>query len=321
VQVLEIRSLDGPDGVVAAQRPDVVASGEEVLIEVRAAGVSFPDLLQAQGRYQHRPELPFVAGGEVAGIVRTAPAASGLQPGERVWASTDGGGFAELAVVAPHRVRRLPNHLSFEQGAALGVNFLTAVFALRGRGRLVPGETVVVLGAAGGLGTATVAVAKAYGARAIAVVSTAAKAPTATAAGADVVLVGDAWRDAVLAETGGHGADLVADVVGGDATLEAVRSAAPEGRVLVLGFTSGAISSIAVNRLLLRNVSLVGVGLGAFVAVQPSAMVETIAELMRLVDGGLRPLVGATFRLAEGADALRALGGRTALGKLVLTVG
>jgi NADPH2:quinone reductase len=135
------------------------------------------------------------------------------------------------------------------------------------------------------------------------------------------VLVGEDWRDAVLAQTGGRGADVVADVVGGDATLQAVRSAAPEGRVLILGFTSGTIPAVAANRLLLRNVSLVGVGLGAFAAVDPPTMVETAQELTRLVDAGLRPLVCRTFPLADGAAALRELAARTALGKVVLTVG
>jgi NADPH2:quinone reductase len=320
MNVLEIQSLDGPDGVVAARRADPVA-GDHVLIEVRAAGVSFPDLLMAQGRYQLKPELPWVPGGEIAGTVRSAPIASGLAPGDRVWACTEHGGFAELAAVAPERVQRLHDELSFEQGAALGVNFLTAVFALRRRGAIRAGETILVLGAAGGLGTATVGVAKAYGARVLAVVSTGAKAPAAAAAGADTVLVGADWRDAVLELTGGRGADLVADVVGGDATLQAVRSTAPEGRVLILGFTSGTIPSIAANRLLLRNVSLVGVGLGAFVALEPQTMIETAGELMRLVDAGLRPLVGRTFPLADGAAALRELEGRTAVGKVVLTIG
>jgi NADPH2:quinone reductase len=201
------------------------------------------------------------------------------------------------------------------------VNFLTAIFALRRRGALAAGETVLVLGAAGGLGTATVTVAKAYGARVLAVVSSAAKAATAGAAGADAVLVGDDWRDEVLRHTGGRGADLVADVVGGDATLQALRATAPEGRVLILGFTSGTIPQVAANRLLLRNVSVVGVGLGAFVALQPSTMTETMAELGRLIDAGLRPVVGATYPLARGGDALRALERRTAAGKLVLTVG
>jgi NADPH2:quinone reductase len=176
-----------------------------------------------------------------------------------------------------------------------------------------------VLGAAGGLGSACVGVAKAYGAHVVAVVSTDAKAETASAAGADDVLVGEHWRDGLLERTSGRGADVIADVVGGDQTLRAVRSAAPEGRVLVLGFTSGDIPKIPTNRLLLRNVSLTGVGLGALDAADPRTLPATAAELARLVDAGLRPLVGRTLPLADGAEALRELENRAARGKVVLT--
>ena len=319
MRALEIQSLSGPDGLAIAERPDPDA-GDRVVIDVHAAGVSFPDLLISKGMYQVKPDLPHVPGQEVAGLVRSAPAGAAVSAGDRVWASMHEGGFAEVATAAPEHVFPLADRLSFEEGAALSVNFLTAIFALQRRGRLEADETVVVLGAAGGLGSACVTVAKAYGARVIAVVSTEDKAPTATAAGADDVVVGAEWRDAVLAQTGGRGADVVADVVGGDQTLQAVRSTAPEGRVLVLGFTAGEIPRIATNRLLLRNVSLTGVGLGALDATDPSTLPTTGAELTRLVTAGLRPVVGAAMPLAEGAEALRALENRAARGKLVLTM-
>ncbi len=199
------------------------------------------------------------------------------------------------------------------------MNFLTAVFALRRRASLQAGETLLVLGAAGGLGSATVSVGAAYGARVLAVVSVPEKEATARRAGATDVIVGEDFRDAVLAATDGRGADVVADVVGGDATLQAVRSSAAEGRVLILGFTSGTIPSVAANRLLLRNVSLVGVGLGAFIPTEPEILTHTAAELMRLIGEGLRPVVGGSFPLEDGADALRALERRAAQGKIVLT--
>jgi NADPH2:quinone reductase len=318
MRVLELQSLDGPDGFALAERPDP-ASAEEVVIDVHAAGVSFPDLLIAQGSYQVTAELPYVPGQEVAGVVRSAPAGADVRVGERVWASVDSGGFASVAVAAVKRTYPLPDALSFEEGAALGVNFLTAVFALGRRGALQAGENVVVIGAAGGLGSAAVSVAKAYGARVIATVSTDDKASTAERAGADEVVVGEDWRDRALELTDGRGADLVADVVGGEQTLQAVRSTAPGGRVLVLGFTSGSIPRIATNRLLLRNVSLVGVGLGAFIPTDPEVLVRTAAEVLRLIDAGLRPVVGVTRPLADGADALRDLAARTARGKLVLS--
>jgi NADPH2:quinone reductase len=289
-----------------------------VTINVEAAGVSFPDLLMSRGRYQHRPELPAVLGSEVAGTVRSTPPGTPLHVGQRVWATPELGGFAEVTAVPPKHVFPLPDELSFEQGASLGVNYLTAIFALKRRAALHVGETLLVLGAAGGLGTATVAVARALKARVIAVVSADGKLDTARAAGAHEVVVGADWRDEVLRLTGGRGAEVVADVVGGEDTLQAVRSAAPEGRVLVLGFTSGEIPTIATNRLLLRNVSLVGAGLGALATALPELIPDTAAQLARLVADGLRPLVGATFPLERGAEAIRMLEERTALGKLVL---
>jgi NADPH2:quinone reductase len=317
MRALELQRLDGPDGFAVVERDEPAASGG-VRIEVRAAGVCFPDLLISKGGYQESPELPVVLGQEVAGVVLSSPPGSAFEPGQRVWAAPNGGGFATIAEVPPERVFALRDELSFEQGAALAVNYLTAVFALGRRGQLAAGETALVLGAAGGLGTATVGVAAILGARVIAVVSSEEKVAAASAAGAATVIVGEDFRDAVLAETGGRGADVVADIVGSENTLQAVRSCAPEGRVLVLGFTAGSIPSIATNRLLLRNVSLTGVGLGALVAAAPEVLSECAELLDGLLAGGLRPLIGAVRDLADGAEALRELESRAALGKLVL---
>ena len=315
---LELTSLDGPDGLRAAERPEPAAG--EVVIDVRAAGVCFPDLLVSRGGYQAQPELPAVLGLEVAGVVRSAPPTGPLRTGDRVWAALEGGGHAEVATVSADRVFPLPDALAFEEGAALPVNYLTALFGLRRRGGLREGETVLVLGAAGGLGSALVSVAHALGARVIAAVSVAAKQQVARRAGADEVVVGPEWRRSVLELTGGRGADLVADVVGGEQTTEAVRATAAEGRVVVLGFASGAIPAVPGNRILLRNVSLVGAGLGALVPHVPNLLRDEAQELAELIDAGLRPAVGETFPLAEGAEAFRRLEARTAVGKLVLTV-
>jgi NADPH:quinone reductase len=319
MQALELRALDGPDGLALTERPEPIADGG-VVIDVRTAGVSFPDLLVTQGRYQIKPELPWVPGQEVAGVVREAPAGADVSPGDRVWASLDAGGFAGVAVASPGRVYPLAPELTFEEGAALGVNYLTAVFALGRRARLRDGETVLVLGAAGGLGTAVVGVAKASGARVVAVVSTGEKVATAQRAGADEVVVGASWRDEVLALTGGRGIDVTADIVGGGDTLQAVRATAPEGRVVILGFTSGEIASIAVNRLLLRNVELVGAGLGAFLPADPEILRTCAATVLALVAAGLRPVIGEVLPLARGAEALRKLSDRAAQGKVVLRV-
>jgi NADPH:quinone reductase len=319
MRALELQALKGPDGFALVDRPPP-HEGDLVRIDVRAAGVSFPDLLMSRGRYQHRPELPAVLGSEVAGTVRSTPPGTPLRVGQRVWATVGLGGFAEVTAAPANHVFRLPDELSFEEGASLGVNYLTAILALERRAALQAGETVVVLGAAGGLGTATLGVARALGARVIAVVSVDRKADTARAAGAHEVIVGADWRREVLRLTDGRGAQVVADVVGGEDTLQAVRSAAPEGRVLVLGFTSGEIPSIATNRLLLRNVSLVGVGLGALTTTVPELIPDTAARLIGLIEEGLRPLVGVTLPLTRGGEAIRMLEERTAQGKLVLTV-
>lgn len=321
MQVLELQRLEGPDGLALVERPDPEAGALDVVIDVRAAGVCFPDLLITQGRYQLQAELPHVPGLEVAGVVRSAPAGRGLSPGDRVWAFLDGGGFASVVACPVERVFPLPDTLTFEQGAALGVNFLTAVFALGPRAHLQHGEDVLVLGAAGGLGTATVTIAKAMGARVLAAVSTEAKVQTARDAGADEVLVGPDWREQALALTGGAGVDLVADVVGGDATLQAVRTTQPGGRVLVLGFTSGDIAAVPSNRLLLRNVSLVGAGLGAYAERDPGIYAAAAAEVLHLLQTAHPPVVGTVLPLAQGAQALRLLQRREARGKVVLSVG
>jgi NADPH2:quinone reductase len=319
MRALELRSLDGPDSLDMTEREDPAAD-DAVVIDVRAAGVSFPDLLVTQGRYQLKPELPTVPGLEVAGVVRSAPESCPVRPGERVWAALEGGGYAEVVAAPADRVFPLADELDFIEGAALPVNFLTAVFALRRRARLEPGESVLVLGAAGGLGSALVSVASRMGARVIAVVSATDKVQTAEEAGASDVVVGTEWRSQVLEQTAGRGVALAADPLGGAATLEAVRSTAPEGRVLVLGFASGEIPAVPANRLLLRNVSLVGAGFGALAPSVPSLMRETAEGLSAMVRDGLRPVVGGTFPLERGAEALRKLENRTARGKLVLTI-
>lgn len=317
VRALELQSLDGPDGLHLVE--DRAEPAGPVVIDVRAAGVSFPDLLMTRGRYQTRPELPAILGLEAAGVVRSAPGDCAVAAGDRVWAALEGGGHAAVVAAPCDRVFPLPDTLDFAAGAALPVNFLTAVFALGRRGGLRAGETVVVLGAAGGLGTALVAVARAMGARVLAAVSAPEKAEAARGAGAAEVLVGPDWRAAVLEHTGGRGAELVADVVGGDQTVEAVRCTAPEGRVLVLGFASGDVPAVPGHRLLLRNVSLIGAGLGALVPHVPALLPDLARDLAGLIEAGLRPAVGETFPLARGAEAFRRLEARTATGKLVLT--
>ncbi|RZL73528.1 MAG: NADPH:quinone oxidoreductase family protein, partial [Rhodococcus sp. (in: high G+C Gram-positive bacteria)] len=290
MRAVQISSLDGPDSVTVADIDEPTARDGSVVIEVRAAGVAFPDALLTRGLYQYKPELPFVPGSEIAGIVRSAPADSGFSAGDRVAALTGlSDGMAEVAVVSPDTVFALPESVSLTAGAGLLFNDLTVHFALRERGRLAQGETVLVHGAAGGIGTSALRMAPVLGAaRVIAVVSSEAKADIARAAGAtDVVLV-DGWKDAVKELTGGRGVDVVVDPVGGDRFTDSIRSLAPSGRILVLGFTGGEIPTVKVNRLLLNNVDVVGVGWGAWWMTRPGYLATQWAEIEPLLaDGSL----------------------------------
>ena len=321
MRALQVTSLDGPDAVVVADVPEP-EPGDGVLIEIRAAGVSFPDVLQARGQYQSAAAPPYVPGVEAAGVVRAAPPGSRFAPGDRVAAMTQGGGWAELAVAAEDDTFPLADALDFAQGAGLVLNYHTAWFALVMRGRLREGETILVHGAAGGLGTATLQMARGLGARTIAVVSSDQKERVAREAGAHEVLRSDgAWREEAVELTGG-GVDLVADPVGGDRFVDSLRALRPTGRLLVLGFTGGAIPEVKVNRLLLRNIAVVGAGFGAWMAGHPEDRRTVGDEVHRLAEQGIvRPLVGPRFALEDGADAMRLLEGRGATGKVVLTVG
>ncbi len=320
MRALQVTALDGPDAVVVADVPEPEA-GDGVLFEVRAAGVSFPDVLQSRGQYQSAAEPPYVPGVEAAGVVRAAPAGSAFAPGDRVAALTHGGGWAELATADPDYTFALPDALDFAQGAGLVLNYHTAWFALVMRGRLREGEAVLVHGAAGGLGTAALQVARGLGARTIAVVSTDEKEQVAREAGADDVVRSDqAWRDEVRELTAG-GVDLVVDPVGGDRFTDSLRSLRDGGRLLVLGFTGGAIPEVRVNRLLLRNTEVIGAGFGAWMAGHPEDRQKVGRQVHRLTDQGVvRPVIGARFALEDGAEAMRLLEGRGATGKVVLDV-
>jgi NADPH:quinone reductase len=327
MRALRISALDGPDALelVDAPEPDRhPLSGEPgVVIEVRAAGVAFPDVLLSRGQYQLKPELPFVPGQEVAGVVRAVPDGAPVSVGDQVVAATAVGGFAELAVAPPFLTFPLPGPLDFAEGAGLVLNYHTAYFALVTRGRLLADESVLVHGAAGGVGTATLQVAKALGARTIGVVSTDEKERVARAAGADEVVRSDGeWRQAARELTGGNGVDVVVDPVGGkERFTDSLRALATGGRAIVVGFTEGSIPEVRVNRLLLNNVDVVGAGWGAYILPRPLLAREIGDAVTRLAEEGkVRPLVGARFPLERGADALWLIDSRGALGKVVLDV-
>jgi NADPH2:quinone reductase len=329
MRAIQITDLSGPDTALReVDLPEPEAShmltpGSGVLVDVDVAGVSFPEVLQTRGEYQIKPPLPFVPGSEVAGIVRSAPDGAGLSAGDRVAAFPMLGGFAEVAVAPEFLTFPLPDELDFRQGAALILNYHTAWFSLVIRGRLKAGETVLVHGAAGGVGTASIQVAKGVGATAIAVVSTAEKERVARAAGADEVVRSDGeWRDEAK-ELSGGGVDLVLDPVGGDRFTDSLRSLAEGGRLVVVGFTAGSIPEVKVNRLLLNNTEVIGAGWGAYVIAKPDTNRQIGAEIATLIDSGhVRPLVGAGFPLsaAGAAEALNLIDGRGATGKVVLDV-
>ena len=318
MRAVQIVSLDGPSAVEVVDIPQPEPSSDQVLIRVRAAGVSFPELLQTRGLYQLKPPVPFVPGSEVAGEVVSAPAGSGLAPGDRVAAMVLLGGFAEYVVTQSDVVFPLPDSLSFEQAAAIPLNYMTAHFGLVVRGQMAEGESVLVHGAAGGVGTASIQVAKAFGAgKVVAVTSTPEKGEVATAAGADEFVLADGFKDSVK-EAGG--VDIVVDPVGGDRFTDSLRCLNDDGRLLVIGFTAGEIPTVQVNRLLLNNVSVVGVGWGAYVLKREGYIRQQWEALLpHLTSGAISPPVGATFGLEAAGDALLMLDERRATGKVVLT--
>ena len=305
--------------MVVHEVPDIEPGPDQVLVEVHHAGVAFPDALQTRGLYQYRPDPPFTPGSEVAGVVRSAPEGSALAPGTRVAAFPGLGGFAELVACGPEAVFALPDEVSTEVGAALPMNYLTVEFALSQRGRLESGETVLVHGAAGGIGTATIQLAKALGARVIAVTSTDDKAEVALDAGADEAVLAEGFKDAVLERTDGRGVDMVVDPVGGDRFTDSLRSLAPEGRLLVIGFTGGEIPTVKVNRLLLNNIAVVGVGWGAFALGRPGFAQSQWERLVpHLRSGQLAPPIGAVHALDDVAEAVASLEERRATGKVLV---
>ena len=325
MRAVQIVDLTGPESALAdvdipePEPSHPLTPGEGVVIDVHAAGVSFPEVLQTRGQYQVKPELPFVPGSEVGGVVKSAPAGSPLSEGDRVAACCLLGAFADVAVAPDFLTFPLSDELDFAQGAGLILNYHTAYFSLVNRGRLREGETVLVHGAAGGVGTATLQVAKGLGARTIAVVSSDQKEQVAREAGADEVVRADgAWKDEAK-ELSGGGVDMVIDPVGGDRFTDSLRSLGEGGRVVVVGFTGGSIPEVRVNRLLLNNTEVIGAGWGAFVMGKPGVNREIAAAIDALVDGGfVRPIVGARFPLESAGEALQLIDGRGATGKVVL---
>jgi NADPH2:quinone reductase len=319
VRAQQVQGLEGPSGLHLVDVDDPV-DDTRVVIEVAAAGVSYPDLLLTRGEYQMKPPLPFVPGVEVAGRVRSAPAASGFSAGDRVMAFTMLGGFADVAVAEPNLTLMIPEGLSMEAASGFVMNYHTAHFALARRGRVRAGQRVAIHGAAGGVGTAAIQVARGLGAEVIAIAAGPDKMHIAERAGAHRVLDAEGdWVAALRAQNDGRGVDAILDPVGGERFDQSVRCLAPEGRLIVVGFTDGRIPSVQVNRVLLRNIDIVGAAWGAFLGVEPSLFAETQHALDAMIaTGTVAPIVGATYSLEQAPAALTLLGERQARGKVVL---
>ena len=300
------------------------AKKNEVLLQVHAAGVNFPDTLIIEGKYQFKPPFPFSPGGEAAGVVTAVgEKVSHLKVGDRVMALTGWGSFAEEVAVPGYNVMPIPPSMDFASAAAFGMTYGTSMHALKQRANLQPGETLLVLGASGGVGLAAVEIGKAMGAKVIAAASSAEKLEVAKAAGADELInySESNLKDEVKRLTGGQGADVIYDPVGGDLFDAAIRSIAWNGRLLVVGFASGRIPELPVNLTLLKGAAVVGVFWGAFAQRQPQDNAANFQQLFAWhAEGKLKPLVSQTFPLAQAAEAINTLGQRKAVGKVVVTV-
>jgi NADPH2:quinone reductase len=296
----------------------------EVVVSVKAASVNFPDVLIIQNKYQFKPQLPFSPGSEVAGIVKAiGDGVTGVNPGDRVMAFTTYGAFAEEVKTEAKRLLPLPPGMDFTHAAAFGLTYATSDHALRDRGQVAAGETLLVLGAAGGVGLAAIEIGKALGARVIAAASTDDKLTVCREHGADDTInyVADDLRDRIKSVTDGRGVDVVYDPVGGAYTEPALRSLAWRGRLLVVGFAAGEIPKIPLNLTLLKGCSIVGVFWGEFTRREPQRFAESMQQLGRWYgDGKLKPHVSQTYPLERAADALTAMANRQVKGKVVLTV-
>jgi len=322
VKAIVCSQFGGPDALEVSEVEEPVAGEGQVVIDVAACALNFPDLLMTQDLYQFKPQLPYIPGGEIAGVIRsTGPGVSAVAIGDRVVGSASTGGLAERAAVQAGRLVRVPDGVALDQAAGLMYAYGTAHHALRDRARIQPGESLLVLGAAGGVGLAAVELGRLMGARVIAAASTDEKLALCRKRGADDV-VNYSTEDLKLRVrelTGGNGADVVYDPVGGSYAEPAVRSTAWDGRYLVIGFAAGAIPRIPLNLPLLRGCSIVGVFWGAFVGRQPEGLERTVEQLARWWNSGeLESHVFRSYPLEQAADAFRALAERRVLGKVVV---
>jgi len=318
----------GPETLQLSEMPDPVAAPGELLVSVRACSINYPDALIIEDKYQLKPQRPFAPGSEIAGEVEAVGnGVAGWRVGDRLIAAVGFGGLVEKIAIPAERAIRLPAERSFEEGSALLLTYATAIHALVDRGRLEAGQSLLVLGASGGVGIAAVEIGKALGARVVAAVSSGAKAKAALGAGADQAMVypaGDLDPKALAQQfkeaVGPDGADVILDPVGGDYSEAALRSIAWEGRFLVVGFPAG-IAKLPLNLTLLKSCDVCGVFWGAFAAREPQRNAAHIERLFRWwAEGRIAPMISATYPLERAGEAIAALRDRKAIGKLVVTL-
>jgi NADPH:quinone reductase len=321
VRALSLTEYSGPSALRIVET-DVPTPGDgELLVRVEAIGINFPDLLMTKGEYQLRPALPVTPGCELAGLVLRAPAGSRFREGDPVAAFVWSGGYAEVAVVPEDSAVRIPGHMPADVAAAIMVNYHTAYFSLAERARLAEGEQVLVLGAAGGIGTAAIQIARGLGATVTAGVADEAQADLARQAGAHRTVILEGRYSKAVRELCGDGVDVVADPLGDWLTLEGLRSLRPYGRLVTIGFAAGGIPEIKLNRLLLNNIAIVGAAWGASLELDTGLLARGSAAIIDLWDRGhVRPLIGGRFPFAEIPQALESLAAGRIRGKAVALV-
>ena len=311
-----------PTNLTLAELPDPTPGPGQITVDVRAIGCNFFDILMVQGKYQVRPPFPFSPGSEIAGVVReVGGGVTGLAPGERVFAMPGWGGYASVAVVPAASVVRMPSSMSFDEGAAFGIVYQTSYFGLVYRACVKPGEYLLVHASAGGVGLAAVQIGRALRARVLATAGSQKKLEVAKAHGAEEAYDYSQpdWVDRVKQATGGRGADVIYDPVGGDIFDLSTKCIASEGRLVVVGFASGRIPSIQANRILLKNISIVGLHWGIYRQQDPARISEAMTELFNMYERGeVRPVISSTHPLTEAAAALDEIASRRSIGKVVL---
>ncbi|MEW6208360.1 MAG: NADPH:quinone oxidoreductase family protein [Acidobacteriota bacterium] len=313
-----------PEGMTLAEVPLPEPGAREIRIRNRAAALNFFDILLVQGKYQARPPFPFTPGSEVAGIIdKVGSDVKNFAPGDKVQAMVSMCGYAEYSLAHEHRTFRVPDSMSFAEAAAMPVIYQTSYLALKDRGQLREGEWLLVHAAAGGVGSSAVQIGKAIGAQVIATVGSDEKIEFCLAQGADFALnySDEKWTEEVKRITDGRGADVIYDPVGGDIFDQSTRCIANEGRLIVIGFAGGRIPTIAANRVLLKNISIVGCYWGGYVERHPQYAARAQSELIQMYEAGqIKPVVSREYSLAEAPAAMRALAERKITGKVVLTM-